>query len=131
VSTEVAIRNVLDRIYAAWRKKEFEGLEKCFHEQARIVGPDYVEYAVGRSKCAESYREFATNASVLDYSEDGHQLHIWDTVAVYTFRWRMTYQRENGAKSEQGTDQLVLQQGSDGWQVTFRYIYFQPSVGAT
>lgn len=56
--------------------KKFEGLEQYFHEQAVIVGPGYVEYAIGRGKCAESYREFATNADVLDYSEEAHSLRI-------------------------------------------------------
>ncbi len=124
---ERAIREILAKIDAAWRNKEFDGLEQCFHEYAVIVGPDYVEYANGRNKCAESYREFATNADVLDYSEESHNLRIWETVAVYTFQWRMTYRRDGGPKQEQGTDQLVLQQGPEGWQVAWRYIYFQPS----
>lgn len=127
MSAEIAIREVLSRIDAAWRQKNFDGLEQCFHERAVIVGPGHVEYAVGRGKCAESYREFATNADVLNYSEEAHRLRIWDTVAVYTYHWRMRYRRESGAKQEQGTDQLVLQQGPQGWQVTWRYIDFQPS----
>lgn len=125
MSAEIAIREVLSRIDKAWRKKDFDGLEECFHEHAVIVGPGYVEYAAGRSKCAESYREFATSANVSSYSEEGHRLRIWDTVAVFTFQWRMTYNREGGAKQEQGTDQFVLQQGSHGWQVAWRYVYFQ------
>ena len=127
VSAEIAIREVLSKIDAAWREKNFDGLEQCFHEHAVIMGPGYVEYAVGRNKCAESYREFATNADVLNYTEEAHSLRIWDTVAVYTFKWRMTYRREGGPKQEQGTDQLVLQQRPEGWQVAWRYIYFQPS----
>lgn len=127
MSAERAIRETLAKIDAAWRNKEFDGLEKCFHEQAVIAGPGYVEYASGRGKCAESYREFATNADVLDYSEESHNLHIWETVAVCTFQWRMTYRRDGGPKQEQGTDQLVLQQGPEGWQVAWRYICFQPS----
>jgi ketosteroid isomerase-like protein len=127
VSAEKAIRELLAKIDAAWRSKNFYGLEQCFHEHAVIVGPGYVEYANGRSKCAESYREFATNADVLDYSEESHNLRIWETVAVYTFQWRMTYRRDGGPKQEQGADQLVLQQGPEGWQVAWRYIYFQPA----
>jgi ketosteroid isomerase-like protein len=127
MSAESAVRETLARIDAAWRNREFDGLEQCFHEQAVIVGPGYAEYANGRSKCAESYREFATNTDVLNYSEDSHNLRIWETVAVYTFQWRMTYRRDEGPKREQGTDQLVLQQAPEGWQVTWRYIYFQPA----
>jgi ketosteroid isomerase-like protein len=127
MADESAIREVLARIDAAWRNKAFDGLEHCFHEHAVIVGPGYTEYASGRDKCAGSYREFATNADVLDYSEDSHGLRMWETVAVYTFRWHMTYRRDAGPKQEQGTDQLVLQDGPEGWQVAWRYIHFEPS----
>jgi hypothetical protein len=127
LNAEGAIRDTLARIDAAWRNKEFDGLETCFHEHAVIVGAGYVEYASGRNKCAESYREFATNADVLAYSEDSHSLRIWETIAVYTFQWTMTYRRESGTRTEQGTDQLVLQEGPEGWHVVWRYIFFEPA----
>jgi ketosteroid isomerase-like protein len=123
--TESAVREVIARIDAAWRRKQFDGLDACFHEQAVIVGPGYTEFARGRAKCAESYREFANNASVLAYSESGHSLHIWQTTAIYTFAWEMTYQREQGPKQETGTDQLVFQLGTNGWQLVWRYISFE------
>jgi hypothetical protein len=75
-----------------------------------------------------SYREFACNASVLDYSESEHQLRAWPDTAVYTFAWQMTYERENGPKRESGTDQLVLGRIGACWRVLFRYIYFSPAV---
>lgn len=126
MSTEKEIREIIAKIDAAWRSKVFDGLEQCFHEHAVIVGPGYVECANGRSKCAESYREFATNADVLDYSEESHNLRIWSAVAVYTFHWHMTFRRDGGLRREQGTDLLVLQHGPEGWQVVWRYVYFQP-----
>jgi ketosteroid isomerase-like protein len=126
-SIENAIRLVLMRIDAAWRERQFDGLEECFDEDAVIVGPGYAEYAVGGKACAESYREFASNASVLDYSESEHKLRTWPDTAVYTFAWKMTYVRENGAKRESGTDQLVLGRRGVHWRVLFRYIYFAPT----
>lgn len=124
---ESAVRQVITRIDAAWRFKRFEDLGQCFHEDAMIVGPGYVEYARGRQKCAGSYIEFANNAAVLAYSESAHSLRIWENVAVYTFSWEMEYQREQGPKREAGTDQLVFQLGSHGWQLIWRYIHFAPS----
>ena len=127
MSAESAVRDVIARIDAAWRLKQFDGLERCFHEDAAILGPGYVEYARGRQKCAESYIEFATNAAVLSYSESAHALRTWENVAVYTFAWEMEYQRDKGSRHETGTDQLLFQLGSAGWQLVWRYIYFAPS----
>jgi ketosteroid isomerase-like protein len=127
MSAEEEIREVLAMIDNAWRNKQFDGLERCFHEHAVIVGPGYAEYARGRGSCAGSYRQFATDADVLNYSEDSHDLRIWETTAVYTFRWRMTYRRDGQPMQEHGTDQLVLQRGAAGWQIVWRYIHFQPA----
>lgn len=125
-SAEDAIRSVLARIHCAWREKKFDGLEDCFHDEAVIVGPNFTEYASGGKACAESYREFAANAAVLDYSESDHRLRAWSDTAVYTFAWQMTYARESGPKRESGTDQLVLGRVGDSWRVMFRYIFFSP-----
>ncbi len=127
MSAEAEIREVIAKIDAAWRAKELEGLEGCFHEDAVIAGPGYAEYARGRVKCAESYREFATNAAVLSYSESAHVLRVWGTTAIYTFAWEMTYQRERGPRQEAGTDQLVFELAEGRWQVVWRYIHFRPA----
>jgi hypothetical protein len=127
MNSESAVREVIARIETAWRSKEFNGLDECFHENAVIFGPGYAEYARGREKCAESYREFAVNASVLSYSESAHALHMWQNVAVYTFAWDMIYQRKQDSKHETGTDQLVFQLGPSRWELVFRYIHFAPS----
>ena len=98
-NAESIVRDVIARIDAAWRQKQFDDLADCFHEHAAICGPGYVPYATGSTACANSYREFELNASVLSYSESGHALRMFDHTAVYTFRWTMTYQREQAPEA--------------------------------
>jgi ketosteroid isomerase-like protein len=125
---EAAIRRVLSRLDAAWRDRNFDGLNECFDENAIIVGPTYVtQYATGREACADSYREFARNPAILKYTETDHQLHSWSDSAVYTFSWEIVFQLGHGPQREAGTDQLVLSRFGDDWKVVFRYIYFAPS----
>ncbi len=124
--TEQSLREVIARIDAAWRFKRFEGLDACFHEDAVIVGPGYAEFARGWEKCAESYREFASNASVLSYTESAHALRTWASTAVYTFAWEMQYRRADSAKREAGTDQLVFEFSQGRWQLVWRHIFFEP-----
>ena len=122
---DAAIRSVLSRIDAAWRDKQFDGLDDCFDENAVIVGPTYTtQYATGRGACADSYREFARNPAILTYEESKHELHCWPDSAVYTFSWEITFQLGHGPQSESGTDQLVLSRFGADWRVVFRYIYF-------
>jgi ketosteroid isomerase-like protein len=125
---DAAIRAVLSRLDAAWRDKNFDGLDDCFDENAIIVGPTYTtQYATGRGACADSYREFARNQAIVEYVESNHQLHSWPDTAVYTFSWEIGFQLGHGLQRESGTDQLVLGRSGDGWKVVFRYIYFTPS----
>jgi hypothetical protein len=90
------------------------------------VGPNYVIFASGRTACAESYKEFAANAAVAAYSESDHALRLWEGTAVYSYSWRMTYERNGGPKAEFGTDQLVLGLSQRSWRVLYRYINFVP-----
>jgi hypothetical protein len=121
------LREVIDRIGAAWREKRFVGLEACFHEQAVITGPGFKVAAKGRGPCAERYREFASNAQVLAYTESGHELRQWGATAVYTYAWEMTWRRDQGPQSERGTDQLVFQLGLEGWEMVWRNLGFESS----
>jgi hypothetical protein len=123
---ERAIRAVIERIDAAWKHKRFAGLEGCFASNAVIVGPGATVYATGGTACAESYKEFASNADVLDYCESDHVLRMWPGTAIYTFTWHMTYAREGGPKRESGTDELILSPVSGEWCVVYRNIHFEP-----
>jgi ketosteroid isomerase-like protein len=125
---DAAVRSVLSRLDAAWRDKNFDALDECFHENAIIVGPTYTtQYATGRAACADSYREFARNPAIIRYTESGHELHTWLDTAVYTFSWDIAFQLGHGPQHESGTDQLVLSRFGDAWKVVFRYIYFAPT----
>jgi Domain of unknown function (DUF4440) len=124
---EAEVRAVLGRIEAAWKEKRFDGLDECFDDAAVIVGPNCVVFASGRTACAKSYREFAANAAVLAYSESDHALRLWEGTAVYSYSWRMTYQRDGVPKAEFGTDLLILGMSQHSWRVLYRYINFAPS----
>ena len=120
-----SVRAVIRRINAAWREKEFDGLEECFHPDALILGPGYRVMARGRTACVDSYREFANDAGVLDYSEADHAVYVWGIVAVSTYSWTITYERGGNRSTEAGTDQFVCALFSDQWLVVSRAIMFQ------
>ncbi|HJU40940.1 MAG TPA: nuclear transport factor 2 family protein [Tahibacter sp.] len=124
MSDETEVRRVLATIDTAWRTRAFDGLDACFHDDAVIVGADGTVYAAGAARCAESYREFATNAQVLDYAEDPHRLKVWETTAVCAYGWRMTYRRDGEPVTESGSDEIVLQKTPRGWQVVWRCMRF-------
>jgi ketosteroid isomerase-like protein len=126
-SAESALSKMITRIDEAWREKRFDGLADCFHPDAVITGPGFVELAKGREACVESYREFAANAEILTFGESGHQLRVWDTTAVYTFGWKMSFDRGQGPVAEKGTDQMVFERSAGEWRMVWRNVHFEPA----
>ena len=125
--TKGTVQGIVARINRAWRDKNFAALPGCFAENAVMVGPDYEVLGRGRSFFVESYREFATSAAVLDYSESVPVVEVFNGVAICAYSWTITYQRDGKPVTETGSDQFVLCGSDDKWQVVWRYIFFQPS----
>ncbi len=120
------VRGVIAQINRAWRNHDFAALPECFAEDAVMTGPDYVELGRGRAFFVDSYREFATGAAVLDYSEAEPLIEIFGDVAICAYRWTMTYRRDDRPQTESGSDQFVLSRIGPRWRVVWRYILFQP-----
>ena len=92
-----------------------------------MVGPGYKVLGRGRSFFVQSYREFATTAAIIDYSESAPIVEVFDRVAICAYSWTMTYRRDGVPSTEAGSDQFVLVRSNSKWQVVWRYICFQPA----
>jgi ketosteroid isomerase-like protein len=92
-----------------------------------MVSPGFQEMLRGRVACVESYREFAANAKVHDYTESDLKIAVWGDTAVCTYAWSMTYQRDGEQSREAGTDQFVLSREGKKWLAVYRYIHFAPT----
>ena len=122
-----AVRAVVARINRSWREGDFAGLAECFAPNAVMAGPGYTVFGRGASFFVESYREFGANTVVLKYSESERLLEVFDDIAICANAWSMTYQRDGGPITENGTDQFVLTHSGSQWYVVCRYIVFQPA----
>jgi len=118
------ILEVVARINRAWRERAFEGLGRLFEEDAMTAGPGYQVFARGRAACVDSYREFAENATVIEYAEGQPSVQVFGDAAVCFYSWKMTFAREDGPKTESGFDQFVLSRRDGAWRVAFRLMTF-------
>jgi len=128
--TDVARQAVADavaQINRAWQNNDFAALLECFAEEAVMVGPGYKVLGRGRSFFVESYREFATSAAILQYSESDPVVEVFDQIAICAYSWTMTYRRDGAPSTEVGSDQFVLVRSNSKWQVLWRYLCFHPS----
>jgi uncharacterized protein (TIGR02246 family) len=121
------IGRLIRHLNEAWKSGRTDQLNDLFHTDMVMVGPGFQELVRGRAACVESYREFAANAKVHDYTESDFKIGVWGDAAICTYSWSMTYERAGEQSRETGTDQFVLSRQADKWLIVYRYIYFEPT----
>lgn len=127
-----AVRDVLDRIAAAWQAGDRETLTPCFDERVVFTAPGFQARIDGRDACLDSYREFTERATLTEYVQQDAAVELWGDTAVATYPWTMAW--ESGGKShrESGHDVLVFRRApapSPGWCVVWRTIVLSASQG--
>ena len=123
------IGRLIQKINQAWKSGGADQLIDFFHPDMVIVGPGFQELGRGRDVCIESYREFAANAKVIDYTESDLKIGVWGDTAVCTYAWSMTYERDGKQSRDTGTDQFVFSRQGGKWLAVYGYIYFEPTKG--
>jgi hypothetical protein len=116
------IRGVLSRLTAAWTEGRFDELEDILHQSVVFVQPGFVGRAEGRTSCVDTYREFMSSAQVLEYDESDVAIDVWESTAVATYRYRITWQREGKMHRDTGHDVFVFLRQESRWQVVWRTV---------
>ena len=114
------IQAVVSEINQAWLSGRVDDLNEIFHERMVIVGPDFQELSRGRVACVKSYRDFLSQATIIDYRESEPVLDDWGTVAVATSPWEMTYQLAGQRYRESGHDTFVFKREDGCWRAVWR-----------
>ena len=118
---EVAqIRDVVTRLTTAWRGERFEEILDLLHEDVVFENPGFSGRLVGKAACADSYRQFMSAATVLEYVEHSLSIETWGATAVATTHCEMAWEMDGQAQREGGHDVLVLAHRAGRWQVVWR-----------
>ena len=124
------VRLLLDTINDAWLKGRPEDLadvlNRCFHNDMVIRGPDLRTVATGREACVRSYEEFLREATVRECTLSDPDIDLWGNTAVATYSWDMTYQMGGQVYHESGHDLFALARGRKGWRAVWRAILPSP-----
>jgi uncharacterized protein (TIGR02246 family) len=121
-----AIRQVVQEISDAWRNGKTADLNRIFHADMVIVGPEYQVFCRGREACVRSYEDFIRSAVIHEYTESEPAIEIWGNTAAATYSWKMAYEQKGTVSREQGNDQFVFTREPDGWRAVWRMLTFAP-----
>ena len=116
------IRSLLSRINEAWLKGRTERLNECFHDDVVVRGPDLQEMGRGREPCVKSYEDFIRLATVREFKASEPVIDLFDSMAVATCPWEISYRMNDQDHHESGHDLLVLTCQKGKWQVAWRAV---------
>ena len=130
VVAEDEVRRVLRAIDAGWTTAAPEliadVLRPHFAEEAVVAGPDFAPLASGRDAAVASYADFAHMATIVAFEPEEATVHLAESTAIATYRWRVRYTMNDADYDEGGRDLFVLRHDGTRWLVTWRAMLPDP-----
>lgn len=118
--TAAEVWAAVQRINQAWVLRRTEDLEALLHSAMVIAPPPPTTPIRGRDACIESYREFALAARVLHFEELSPAVEVFDTTAVATYDFAITYEANGTYTTERGREVIVLVREEARWLAVWR-----------
>ena len=112
------VRNIND----AWLHGRFDELRDYFHPDVVLAQPGVAKRMVGRNALIDSYRQFATSATIHSFTTGDVQVDGGGDSAVTTMPWEMDYTIEGQRYQERGWDLLVFGKREGRWVVVWRTV---------
>ncbi len=110
----------LNRLIEAGMTGQLEELGALLHDEVVMVFPGFAGRAQGRAALLAGFEDFCNHATVQGHTESDHQIDIVGRVAVCSYRFDITYERDRQAYHSTGRNIWVLQKESGRWLATWR-----------
>jgi len=117
---EIEIHNTLTAINNAWRNSHPEEMEIYLHPEIIMKLPGFSGEITGREVLIDSFKEFCSNAQVLEYSESDEQINIIGNCAIATFKFEMIYERTKYRDKSIGRDFWIFERQGNNWAAVWR-----------
>ena len=117
---ETEVHNTLSAINDAWRSGRPEEMKNYLHPNIVMKLPGFSQDIIGSKILIESFKEFCTNAKVLEYSESDEQINVIGNCAIASFKFEMIYEREKYRDKSTGRDFWIFERQEKNWIAIWR-----------
>jgi Domain of unknown function (DUF4440) len=117
---EMEANETLSAINNAWRNRNPEEMKKYLHPDIVMILPGFSGEIIGREKLIDGFKEFCTNAEVLEYSESDEQINVVGNCAVISFKFEMVYERTTYRDKSTGRDLWIFDRQDNKWIAVWR-----------
>lgn len=114
------IERIVRAINVAWVHGDAGDMAAYLDEQMVIVHPGFQERLVGREACIESYREFASQATIHSYDESEVTVDVRGETAIASYRYETVYEMDGETYHDVGHDLFVFLRGDGSWRAVWR-----------
>lgn len=114
--------SIVKQINREWSAGNPKNLDKYFHPDIIITGPDHNILGSGRDECVESYVEFTGRAADIDFEITSFDVRIWESTAYVRYEYDISWTDRGKRNSEKGRDIFFFTNADGKWLAVMRTI---------
>jgi hypothetical protein len=120
VSDREYILGVVREINACWREKRYDRIGDWVVDDAVIAPPGGGERFRGREAYVQSYRDYDSAATTLEFEAGEPAVDIVADTAVAVCPFRVVYEIDGATYRERGDEILVFERSEGQWKIAWR-----------
>jgi hypothetical protein len=107
---------------------DLEALEGAVHEEVIFVYGGFESEIVGKKACLQSIQEYWSVAKTLSFEMQSLKYWEWEGSIQVKFDYEVSYQMEENAHRERGTEIWTVVKVDSQWKLLWRALIFNESV---
>ncbi|MGH1543172.1 MAG: YybH family protein [Arenicella sp.] len=114
-----AVESTLKSIVAACTHGDFKELEKHFHTNMVIEGPEFRQRKEGRDQSIQHYREFHRNVDIQKFKDSDYQTQIWGDTAIASYHFEAQLKTAGEVRRDTGRDLYAFTREEGEWRAVW------------
>jgi hypothetical protein len=114
------LHEMMTKINRTWQKGEPDQLMPYLHPDIVMAFPGFAGRAEGADAIIAGFREFCNSSVLHECNESDYDIEVFDSAAVVSFRFDLTYERSQQKFRSTGRDIWIFQKHESLWKAIWR-----------
>ncbi len=114
------LKTFIHNLNDAWKNHRFDELYKYFHKEVVMMPPGSAQAVVGIEEMVESYRQFASTATIHSFTIKKIDCYERGRIAMCHVHFEVDYEVESGRFQEEGLEVYTIDLSGRGPKVLWR-----------
>ena len=123
-----AVELLLKNINGVWKRGNFRELEKYFHINMVIEGPELQGRKEGRDQCVQHHEDFNQSVKFISSNESDYKIDVWGDTAIASYRFEVQFEADGHVRKESGHELYAFYREASDWKAVWNSIVPSTSV---